>query len=70
MHASPVKAQQIIEEPGYCAQFYSDAKCQNMARTPEIIGRIGKRVMLRLVAIRGATGNTCTLSEIKKGGPN
>jgi hypothetical protein len=28
--ASPALAQQVIEDPGYCAQFYPDANCQNL----------------------------------------
>jgi hypothetical protein len=27
--ASPVPAQPVISEPGYCAQFYPNANCQN-----------------------------------------
>jgi hypothetical protein len=27
--ASPALAQQVIYEPGYCAQFYPNANCQN-----------------------------------------
>ena len=27
--ASPAMAQQVISEPGYCAQFYPNANCQN-----------------------------------------
>jgi hypothetical protein len=27
--ANPVPAQQVISEPGYCAQFYPNANCQN-----------------------------------------
>jgi hypothetical protein len=27
--ASPVTAQPVISEPGYCAFFYPDANCQN-----------------------------------------
>jgi hypothetical protein len=27
--ATPVKAQQVIYEPGYCAFFYPNANCQN-----------------------------------------
>jgi hypothetical protein len=26
---SPAAAQHVIEEPGYCAQFYPNANCQN-----------------------------------------
>jgi hypothetical protein len=28
--ATPVAAQAVISEPGYCAQFYPDANCQNL----------------------------------------
>ena len=27
--ASPASAQQVISNPGYCAQFYPNANCQN-----------------------------------------
>jgi hypothetical protein len=27
--AAPAPAQQVISEPGYCAQFYPNANCQN-----------------------------------------
>jgi len=27
--AAPAMAQQVISEPGYCAQFYPNANCQN-----------------------------------------
>jgi hypothetical protein len=27
--ATPALAQQVIEDPGYCAQFYPNANCQN-----------------------------------------
>jgi hypothetical protein len=27
--ATPVTAQQVISEPGYCAFFYPNANCQN-----------------------------------------
>ena len=27
--AAPAAAQQVISEPGYCAQFYPNANCQN-----------------------------------------
>jgi hypothetical protein len=26
---TPVKAQEVISNPGYCAQFYPNANCQN-----------------------------------------
>jgi len=28
--ASPSHAQAVISDPGYCAQFYPDANCQNL----------------------------------------
>jgi hypothetical protein len=28
--ATPAFAQAVIEDPGYCAQFYPDANCQNL----------------------------------------
>ena len=28
--ATPALAQAVISEPGYCAQFYPDANCQNL----------------------------------------
>ena len=28
--ATPAMAQQVIEDPGYCAQFYPNANCQNL----------------------------------------
>jgi hypothetical protein len=27
--ASPATAQEVIQNPGYCAQFYPNANCQN-----------------------------------------
>jgi hypothetical protein len=27
--ASPALAQAVVEDPGYCAQFYPNANCQN-----------------------------------------
>ena len=27
---TPALAQQVIEDPGYCAQFYPNAKCHNL----------------------------------------
>jgi hypothetical protein len=28
--ATPALAQAVVEDPGYCAQFYPDANCQNL----------------------------------------
>jgi hypothetical protein len=30
MFASPALAQAVISDPGYCAQFYPDANCDNL----------------------------------------
>jgi hypothetical protein len=29
---TPALAQAVISDPGYCAQFYPDANCQNLGR--------------------------------------
>ena len=43
--ATPAMAQAVIEDPGYCAQFYPNANCQNLGRaipTPmAVTGEIG-----------------------------
>ena len=37
--ATPALAQAVIEDPGYCAQFYPNANCQNLgAGNPYTIG--------------------------------
>ena len=28
--AAPALAQEVVEDPGYCAQFYPNANCQNL----------------------------------------
>ena len=28
--ATPALAQAVVEDPGYCAQFYPNANCQNL----------------------------------------
>jgi hypothetical protein len=30
--ATPVSAQAVISDPGYCAQFYPNANCQNLGQ--------------------------------------
>jgi hypothetical protein len=43
--ASPVMAQQVITDPGYCAQFYPNANCQNsLHRRLPATERLGQRV--------------------------
>jgi len=44
--AVPAMAQAVIYEPGYCAQYYPDANCQNMGpgnpNSPEYRSRLGQ----------------------------
>jgi hypothetical protein len=44
--AMPAMAQAVIYEPGYCAQYYPDANCQNMGpgnpNSREYRSRIGQ----------------------------
>jgi hypothetical protein len=44
--AMPALAQAVIYEPGYCAQYYPDANCQNMGPgspdSPEYRSRLGQ----------------------------
>jgi hypothetical protein len=44
--AMPAMAQSVIYEPGYCAQYYPDANCQNMGpgnpNSREYRSRIGQ----------------------------
>ena len=39
--ASPVLAQAVISEPGYCAQFYPNANCQNKGYANPYTGSSG-----------------------------
>jgi hypothetical protein len=39
--ASPVLAQAVISEPGYCAQFYPNANCQNKGHGNPYTGASG-----------------------------
>jgi hypothetical protein len=59
--ATPVLAQAVIEDPGYCAQFYPNANCQNLGPgNPYTDGgyyrqwRNGNARMPRHAAARGA----------------
>jgi hypothetical protein len=57
--ASPVMAQQVISEPGYCAQFYPNANCQNKGYGNPYTGSSGYYQRggadLGMVASRGAS---------------
>lgn len=39
--ASPVLAQAVVSEPGYCAQFYPNANCQNKGYGNPYVGYSG-----------------------------
>jgi hypothetical protein len=42
--AMPAWAQQVIYEPGYCAQFYPNANCQNMGPNNPYTGDYQRRL--------------------------
>jgi hypothetical protein len=41
---APVKAQEVIYNPGYCAQFYPNANCQNKGPAIPIPAPTGPRI--------------------------
>ena len=45
--ATPVKAQEVIYNPGYCAQFYPDANCQNKGPNNPYTGDYQRRREIR-----------------------
>jgi hypothetical protein len=45
--ASPVMAQQVITNPGYCAQFYPNANCQNTGPNNPYTGDYQRRAAYR-----------------------
>jgi len=45
--ASPVMAQQVIYNPGYCAQYYPDANCQNLGPGNPYTGDYQRRMAYR-----------------------
>jgi len=45
--ASPVMAQQVIYNPGYCAQFYPNANCQNKGPGNPYTGDYQRRAAYR-----------------------
>ena len=50
--ATPAMAQQVIYNPGYCAQFYPDANCQNKGPNNPYTGDYQRRQ-----AYRNGSGN-------------
>ena len=47
MAATPVTAQEVISNPGYCAQFYPDANCQNKGPNNPYTGDYQRRNEMR-----------------------
>jgi hypothetical protein len=47
MAATPVTAQEVIYNPGYCAQFYPNANCQNKGPNNPYTGDYQLRNQLR-----------------------
>jgi hypothetical protein len=43
--ATPVLAQRVISEPGYCAQFYPNANCQNEGPNNPYTGDYQRRIL-------------------------
>ena len=48
MVATPVAAQEVIYNPGYCAQFYPNANCQNKGPNNPYTGDYQRRNELRV----------------------
>src|ERR1700682_845506 len=48
MIATPVTAQEVIYNPGYCAQFYPNANCQNKGPNNPYTGDYQRRNELRV----------------------
>ena len=57
MAATPVMAQEVIYNPGYCAQFYPNANCRNKGPTNPYTGDYQLRNQLRGALARSA--NPC-----------
>ena len=47
MAATPVMAQEVIYNPGYCAQFYPNANCQNKGPNNPYTGDYQRRNQVR-----------------------
>lgn len=53
--ATPVKAQEVIYNPGYCAQFYPNANCQNMGPNNPYTGDYQRRLEMRNAFVVGTS---------------
>ena len=52
MAATPVTAQEVIYNPGYCAQFYPNANCQNKGPNNPYTGDYQRRNEMRAASAR------------------
>jgi len=64
MAASPVTAQEVIYNPGYCRSFYPNANCQNKDRT-SYTGDYQRRNQIR--DSLGLERGPCALAEFYRG---
>jgi hypothetical protein len=62
MAATPAAAQEVIYNPGYCAQFYPNANCQNKGPNNPYTGDYQLRNELRGAFARSA--NPCALGAV------
>jgi hypothetical protein len=53
--ATPAKAQEVIYNPGYCAQFYPYANCQNKGPNNPYTGDYQRRLEMRNAVVVGAS---------------
>ena len=51
---APAAAQEVISNPGYCAQFYPNANCQNKGPNNPYTGDYQRRLQLRDAYVAGA----------------
>jgi len=68
MAATKVTAQEVIYNPGYCAQFYPNANCQNKGPNNPYTGDYQLRSELRGAFAR--SGNHCALGAESYRGRN
>jgi hypothetical protein len=68
MAATKVTAQEVIYNPGYCAQFYPNANCQNKGPNNPYTGDYQLRSELRGAFAR--SGNPCALGAESYRGRN
>ena len=53
--ALPAAAQEVVYNPGYCAQFYPNANCQNKGANRPYTGEYQLRIQIRGASAWGAS---------------